>query len=72
MARDDQSASRPNIQAKPGRSLSPDVRNPATRPVPSIGLVASPLSTPTFAHASAVSSRSSGLSTESVRSWSAR
>jgi len=60
------SASRPKNHANPGRSLSPELRNPATRPVPSSGLVARPLSMPILAQRNAALSRSSGVVMESV------
>ena len=56
-------ASRPKNQANPGRSLFPDVRKPATSPVPSAGFVASPLSMPTSAQSKARLRRGSGVVT---------
>ena len=41
----------------------PEVRNPATSPVPSAGFVANPLSIPTTAHSNARLTRASGVST---------
>src|SRR5690242_19110585 len=65
-ANDVQNESRPKYHANPGRWLSPDVRYPATNPVPKNGFVTIPCSTLTRAQSYAFCSRSSGSSTLTV------